>query len=355
MAETDDATKTEEPTERRLDEGRRKGQVAVSQEVKSAAMLLAAAAAVVVVAPPLMRHLARTGRTFIESPDAFRPTADNLQAGLWTLLADVGLAAAPLAVLLMVVAAGAALAQSGLIWAPEKIAPDLEKISPLKGAKRLFSMRTMVEFVKGVAKLCVVAAIAGGLAMPLLANMELLVSTDVLGGLVTVEAVTVRMTAAAAAVMTVIAALDYWYQRHAFMKQMRMTKQEVRDEHKQSDGDPHVKARIRKLRAERAQRRMMANVPKADVVVTNPTHYAVALEYKMENMSAPRVVAKGVDHLARRIREVAAEHDVPRVENPPLARALYATVELDEMIPPEHYQAVAQVISYVMKLKGGMP
>jgi flagellar biosynthetic protein FlhB len=135
------------------------------------------------------------------------------------------------------------------------------------------------------------------------------------------------------------------------MRQLRMTKQEVRDEHKHSEGDPHIKARIRRLRLERARKRMMAAVPNADVVITNPTHYAVALAYDMEAMNAPKLVAKGVDLVAKRIRDVATEHGVPIVENPPVARALYASVELDEEIPPEHYQAVAQVIGYVMRLK----
>ena len=169
---------------------------------------------------------------------------------------------------------------------------------------------------------------------------------------VCIQLVAILLTAGTAAVMTVVAALDYAFQRRSFIKQMRMTKQEVRDEHKQAEGDPQIKARIRRLRMERAQKRMMAAVPEADVVITNPTHFAVALAYDMEAMSAPRLVAKGADVLAQRIREVAEENEVPLVENPPLARALYASVELDQEIPPEHYQAVAQVIGYVMRLKG---
>jgi flagellar biosynthetic protein FlhB len=167
-----------------------------------------------------------------------------------------------------------------------------------------------------------------------------------------IQLVAILLTAGTVAVMTVVAALDYAFQRRSFIKQMRMTKQEVRDEHKQAEGDPQIKARIRRLRMERAQKRMMAAVPEADVVITNPTHFAVALAYEMETMSAPRLVAKGADVLAQRIREIAEENQVPLVENPPLARALYASVELDQEIPPEHYQAVAQVIGYVMRLKG---
>jgi flagellar biosynthetic protein FlhB len=159
---------------------------------------------------------------------------------------------------------------------------------------------------------------------------------------------------AALAVLAVVAVLDYALQRYRFMQRNRMSKQEVKDELKQTDGDPAVKARIRKVRIERARRRMMAQVPEATVVITNPTHYAVALKYESGKMAAPICVAKGMDALALRIRAVAEEAEVPIVENPPLARALYASVELDEAVPPEHYKAVAQVIGYVMRLTGAL-
>jgi len=152
--------------------------------------------------------------------------------------------------------------------------------------------------------------------------------------------------------MSIIAVFDYIYQKYAFVQQMKMTKQEVKDEHKQSEGDPHVKARIRQLRAERTRQRMMANVPEADVIVTNPTHFAIALSYKLEEMQAPIVVAKGADHIAFKIREIAEDNEIPIVENPALARALFASVEVDEEIPLEHYQAVAEVIGFVMRQRG---
>jgi flagellar biosynthetic protein FlhB len=154
------------------------------------------------------------------------------------------------------------------------------------------------------------------------------------------------------AVVTVLALFDYAYQRFAFMRSMRMSKQEVKEENKQAEGDPVIRARLRAIRMNRARKRMMAAVPKASVVITNPTHYAVALQYDMGDSGAPKVVAKGADLVAMKIREIAAEHDVPIVENPPLARALYAGVEIDREIPPEHYKAVAEIISYVFRLKG---
>ena len=163
------------------------------------------------------------------------------------------------------------------------------------------------------------------------------------------------LVAGTVGVMTLVAAMDFAFQKHRFTKRMRMSKQEVKDEFKQSEGDPHVKARIRKIRMERAQQRMMAAVPDADVVITNPTHYSIALQYKMDDMAAPKLVAKGVDHLAMRIREVAEANDVPLVENPPLARALYAGVDIDEEIPAEHFKAVAEVIGFIMRQRGDLP
>ncbi len=353
MAEQqDDASKTEEPTPKRLQTAREKGQVTVSQEFKSWAILLGVAFGLAVLAPGIMRDVTATVLTFVESPHAISLDIENMQEGLSGLLLDIGWAVAPIVGLLVVLAIAGSVGQVGLLWAPTKIAPKLEKISVIKGVQRLFSMRTVVEFVKGLAKLAAVAAVAFGLTLSALNDIELFPSFALGQVMDRVQLVAILLTTGTVAVMTVIAVLDYAFQRHSFIKQMRMTKQEVRDEHKQAEGDPHVKARIRRLRMDRAQKRMMAAVPEADVVITNPTHFAVALSYEMDEMSAPKLVAKGADVLAKRIREVAEENEVPLVENPPLARALYASVELDQEIPPEHYQAVAQVIGYVMRLKG---
>jgi flagellar biosynthesis protein FlhB len=353
MAEQqDDASKTEEPTPKRLQTAREKGQVTVSQEVKNWAMLLGAAFGLAVLAPGIMHGVTATAFKFVESPHAISLDVENMQEALSGLLLDIGWAVAPIVGLMVVLAIVANVGQVGFLWAPTKIAPQLQKISLINGVQRLFSMRTVVEFLKGLAKLVAVAAVAFGLVFSAMNDIELISSFSLGQILDRIQLVAILLTAGTVAVMTVVAALDYAFQRRSFIKQMRMTKQEVRDEHKQAEGDPQIKARIRRLRMERAQKRMMAAVPEADVVITNPTHFAVALAYEMETMSAPRLVAKGADVLAQRIREIAEENQVPLVENPPLARALYASVELDQEIPPEHYQAVAQVIGYVMRLKG---
>jgi flagellar biosynthetic protein FlhB len=315
-------------------------------------MLLGAAFGLAVLAPGIMHGVTATAFKFVESPHAISLDVENMQEALSGLLLDIGWAVAPIVGLMVVLAIVANVGQVGFLWAPTKIAPQLQKISLINGVQRLFSMRTVVEFLKGLAKLVAVGAVAFGLVFSAMNDIELISSFSLGQILDRIQLVAILLTAGTVAVMTVVAALDYAFQRRSFIKQMRMTKQEVRDEHKQAEGDPQIKARIRRLRMERAQKRMMAAVPEADVVITNPTHFAVALAYDMEAMSAPRLVAKGADVLAQRIREVAEENEVPLVENPPLARALYASVELDQEIPPEHYQAVAQVIGYVMRLKG---
>lgn len=352
MADEDDSQKTEDPSGRKLDRGRRKGQVAQSQEVAHWGILVSGAAAVLLVGPWSMNKIAHISRPFIESPAQMPFDVGHLRV----LAADVawGLFVAlwPVFLMLMVAAVAIHVAQTGLVWAVEKFEFDLSRISPLKGLQRLLAVRTLVEFAKGVIKLTIVGTVSFTFALPLLNGAELFPAMGVGAILDRIDTVVLRVAAAALGVLTVIAGLDYFYQRFSFMQQMRMTKHEVKEEHKQTEGDPQIKARIRRLRVERARQRMMAAVPKATVVVTNPTHYAVALSYEMGTMEAPKLVAKGIDYLALRIREVAEANDVPIIENPPLARALYATVELEGEIPVEHYKAVAEIIGFVMRLKG---
>ncbi len=353
--EEDDAQKTEDPSAKKLSKARQKGQVAMSQEIKSWLIIMGGAMGLIFLAPGMMRGVSRLGASFIEFPDDIGTDPENLRLVMVDILVQLGWIVAPLMGLLMILAIASTIGQVGFIFAPAKIKPEASKISLAKGMKKIFSTRSLVEFVKGIFKIAIVSVVAMGLSIPLLDNVTLLPAMPLSATLDKIHAIAIQLTIGTLAVMTVIAFFDFAYQKHMHMKQMRMSKQEVKDEHKQAEGDPHVKARIRKLRTERAQQRMMAAVPEADVVVTNPTHYAVALKYQMEEMQAPRLVAKGMDAVALRIREVAEENDVPVVENPPLARALYASVELDEEIPEEHYKAVAEVIGYVMRLKGESP
>jgi flagellar biosynthetic protein FlhB len=351
----DQASKTEEPTGKRIQESRNKGQVAISNEVKSWFILLAGTLLLVGVAPMMMRDLNLVIAKFITMPDIIPMDPRHIRHFFARELVNLAKVMAPFFGVMVIVAIFASAVQTGFLWAPKKIKPELRKISIIAGVKRVFGTRAMIEFAKGLIKLAIVAVVAGGLALPYLKDLELFPFLDVVQTLDRVQQTTLLLMAGTVAVMTVIAGLDFFYQKYSNHQQMKMTKQEVRDEYRQQEGDPMIKSRIRQLRMERARSRMMAAVPQADVVITNPTHYAVALEYKMDTMPAPKLIAKGIDKVAFRIREVAEENDVPVVENAPLARALYATVELDEEIPEEHYKAVAEVIGYVMRLKGKMP
>jgi flagellar biosynthetic protein FlhB len=257
--------------------------------------------------------------------------------------------AAPLVIALFA-AFGAGYLQFGLILSSEGLMPSLEKISPLAGLKRIFSMRSLSDFLKGLLKIVLVGAIVYAVITPSVGELHRLIGMEVIQLLGVITGLLNRLLFTVFAAMVVITLLDVMYQRYEHIKKLRMSRQEIKDEMRESEGDPIVKGRLRQLRMERARKRMMAEVPKADVVVTNPTHYAVALKYDAQ-MASPKVVAKGVDQVAQKIREIAAENDVPVVENPPLARGLYAAVDLDQEITPEFYKAVAEVIGYIYRMK----
>ncbi len=353
MAEQeDDASKTEEPTDKKLSKAQQEGQVSQSQEIKSWATFFVAAVVVIFLGPIFVKSVTEPILYFIR--DGYQIPVDRISLGVMfkQLLADMGIRVLPLLVIFVLTAVMSGVFQTGLIWAPKKIQPKLENISFKKGAKKIFSSRSLMELIKTIFKFTLVGAVAVIAVIPIYSKVELIPTYDVFQLLELMYDVAMYLLIGVTSLMTLIALIDYAYQKFTFLKQMRMTKQEVKDEHKNAEGDPQIKAKIRQLRMERARQRMMAAVPTADVVVTNPTHYACALEYKQDMMGAPKLVAKGMDNLALRIRGIAEENEVPVVENPPLARALYASVEIDEEVPPEHYAAVAEVIGYVMRLKG---
>ncbi len=355
MADEDDASKTEEPTDRKLGKAREKGQVSQSQEVKNWAAFLGISLGMLMLIPGVMRGVAGATRRFIEQPEEIQFSFEQMRLVIADLGLEIAIILGPLVGLLVILALANNLAQVGLIWATEKLKPDFSKLNLAKGAKKIASPTALVEFAKGIIKLIVVSAVGFGVAIPSLSDITLFPDMNLIISLDRLYWVALMLITSTFAVMTVVAVLDWFWQKYTFTKSMRMTKQEVKDEQKSTDGDPQIKARIRKIRVERFQQRMMASVPEADVVITNPTHFAVALKYKMDDMTAPKMVAKGVDFLAQKIKSVAKENDVTIVENPLLARALYAAVEVDEEIPAEHYKAVAEIIGYVMRLRGDLP
>lgn len=350
--EQDQEQKTEQPTPKRLEEALKKGNIPISREVGHFFILLVLAAVVAWSTPGMVRHTGALLVPLLSNADSLATDAN----GIGRLLAHVvsgaaGIIALPLLMAFVAVIAASFL-QNGFVISPEPVLPKLSRLSPLEGIKRLFSMRSLVELVKSLVKIGIVGYVAFLAVYPELARIRLLPNSSTESMLAFLLMLATRMTMGVAVAMFVIAILDTLYQRFQYFKGLRMTRQEIRDEYKQSEGDPVIKQRLRRLRMERAKNRMMSNVPKADVVITNPTHFAVALQYDAGTMKAPRVVAKGQDLVALRIRDIAREHAVPVVENPPLARALYASADIDEEIPAAHYEAVAKVISYVYQLKG---
>lgn len=350
--QSDDAQKTEEPTPKKLDEARKRGNVARSMEVNTWLMLFAGTIIIAFLAPGLMSDVSSIAQVFIERPHEFSLEFDNLIGLLMRATLAVGGALLLPAVFMVVAAIATGLVQNGLVFSPKAIEPKLEKFSPIAGAKRLFSVRQLVEFVKGLIKISIVATIAVLLLAPEFRRLDTTPTMDLSEIMAILHGLVIELMIYVLAVLAVIAGIDLIFQRAQHRKRLRMTRQEIKDEMKQSEGDPHVKGRLRQIRMDRARHRMMQAVPEADVVVTNPTHFAVALRYNQEETEAPVVVAKGQDFIAQKIREVAEENGVPIVENRPLAQALFRTVELDQEIPTEHYKAVAEVISFVWGLRG---
>ncbi|ACI98325.1 flagellar biosynthesis protein FlhB [Rhodospirillum centenum] len=353
MAEDQDQdSKTEEPTDKKLSDAREKGQVAKSMEVGNLFILASGLVMVLLLLPWSGRILWDAMMPFVERPHAILMAPAALGDVLTDLTLDIAFALAPTLVLLLLAALAAPIIQVGLMFSAENVFKfDLNKVNPLTGLKNKVSLKNLVEFLKSLGKLVLVGIVVSVLLLPLWTSIEHFLALPLPSVIVETRHEAAKLIAAVVIVLGAIAGADYAFQRYQFMQQMRMTKQEVKDEYKQTEGDPLIKSKIRQLRMQRSRNRMMAAVPSADVVVTNPTHFAVALKYDASAMSAPRVVAKGADLIAKRIRELAEEAGVPVISNPPLARALFATAEIDEEIPAEHYKAVAQVISYVFKLK----
>jgi len=352
MPEESFQEKTEQATPKRREEARKKGQVARSQELNSALVLLAGLTGIYLLGGTIYGELSRLAVQTLEDccKSSVTPATFQAQMMSWgkTFFGAVG----PILLVVGTSALAVSLAQVGFMVNEEALTPKFERLNPIAGAKRLLSKRSLVELVKGIFKILIVGYVSYSAIAPempqilLLADAELRATFQYIGSLV------FKVGLRTALVLLVLAALDYAYQRWEHNQSIRMTKQEVKEELKQTEGDPQVRMRIRSLQREAARKRMMEEVPQADVVITNPTHYAVALKYDTETMVAPRVVAKGQNLIAQKIKEIARQAGVPIVENKVLAQALYKAVEVGLEIPEDLYRAVAEVLAYVFKLKG---
>ena len=348
--ENEDGTeKTEDPTDKKLRDAHEKGDVAKSQEVNTWFIMAASLIVIAGFGASMAENLMTSFHGIVENSHQIAVDDGGLRK-LWYLIGQM-LTVALLVPLGVLAAAGLLgnIIQHAPVFSLEPLTPKFSKISPIAGFGRLFSSQSLLNFGKGLVKITLVTLILIAVIWPERDSLDLLVRTDVSQILPIVLEMTIKLVGATFALFTVIAIVDYAYEKWKWLQKQKMTIKEIKDEHKAQEGDPQVKGRIRQIRQERARKRMMTAVPEADVVITNPTHYSVALKYE-KGMNAPLVLAKGVDDVAFRIRDVAKEHDIPIVESPPLARALYATVEIDEEVPSEHYRAVADVIGYVMKL-----
>ena len=348
----DDSQATEQPTQKRLDQAREAGDIVKSQEVSAFILLAGGTLAIAMFGKSTALGIARLLTVFLEQPDQISMDGAGLAAMLRGTLLQLSLALAPFVGVLIAAALAGNLLQSRPGFTPARLLPDFARISPLAGFGRLFGLEGWINIIKGLAKIAIVGMAIWTQLWPERGMLESILSQTPMGVLADMSHLLFKIMIAALAALMVIAGLDYFWQYNRFLQRNRMSKQEVKEEFRQNEGDPAIKAKVRQIRQERAKKRMMARVPGATVVIMNPTHYAVALHYESGKTEAPICIAKGVDALALRIRAVAEENDVPVVENPPLARALHATVEIDEAVPAEHYKAVAQVIGYVMRLNG---
>ena len=346
----DPDSKTEEPTAKKLEKALNEGKVVDSAEVKTWFGFLMATFIIISWMPIMAKGLMDLLSGHLNSLHSIQADGAGLIEWAGHLMGTVGLYLIVPLGMTMLSAFIAARVQHPFVFSTEKMKFDFPKLSPIKGAKKLAPTKMLVELVKTLAKVAIVAGVVFAIAFPILDILEIVLFWSIIDTLQYTHKMVAILFIAVLIIITLVAVFDFIYQKHKHIKGLKMSKQEIKDEHKQSDGDPKIKGKLRQIRFERAQQRMMANVPEADVIITNPTHYAVALQYIHGQMDVPKLVAKGVDHVALKIREVAAEHDVPIMENAPLARALYASVDIDEEIPADHYKTVAEIIGIVMKM-----
>ena len=353
MAETAGQEKTEKATSKKKEDARNKGQVAISREVSSAMVLLASLGFFYFGGSWMFWNLSEIITRVFQNLGTLQFNTIN-DASVFSLevLSRLLAILIPLLLPLAILGLAANILQVGFKFSTEAISPKFNKLNPISGMKRLVSLKAFVELAKSILKLLFIGTIAYILVKSDMEAFPLLIHQEVGQILIFIARVSLKISFFVCLALVVLAVLDFLYQRWQHEKDLKMTKQEVKDEQKQTHGDPKVKGRIRSMQLEMARRRMMEAVPEADVVITNPTHLAIAIKFSAEEMMAPVVLAKGAGHVAQRIKEIAAEHQVPLVEDKPLAQALFKMVELGDYIPAELYRAVAEVLAYVYRLKG---
>ena len=348
MADDDKESKTQDPTQKRLDDALEKGDVAKSQEVNTWFVIGASTLLLSSFSGSISKGIEVPMRNLLMNMHQIRVDGPGLLSLLSQIeLMLIGVLGVPL-LLLLIAGVGSNLIQHRLVFSTDPLTPKFSKISPAAGFARLFGKQAGANFLKGIFKVLLVGVVMCLVLWPERHRLDAMIRFDPMSLLNVTKTIAIQLMGTVVAALALVAALDYLFQYRQWFERQKMSLEEIKEEYKQSEGDPHIKGRIRQLRHARMKKRMMAAVPTASVIITNPTHYSVALKYD-RGMSAPICVAKGVDLMAFKIREIATANNIPIVENVPLARALHATVEVDDEIPVEHYHAVAEVIGYVMR------
>lgn len=344
--------KTEKATPKKKQESRKKGSVAKSQDINTAVNLIALFGVLIMTGSFMYQKISGLTKEYLQQKIFERLTEENVQVIVFEVLKMMGLTLAPVLATAVVAGVLVNVMQVGFMFSTETIQFKLDKLDPIKGAKRIFSMRAIVELVKSTLKISIVGFVAFTVLWNRMDEMMVLAHVPVGDALVLLADITVQIGLYAAIALFFISILDYMYQKYDFEKNIRMSKQDIKDEYKNSEGDPLIKSKIKQKQRQMAMQRMMQEVPNADVVITNPTHYAIALQYDEHKSDAPFVVAKGVDFVAQKIKYVAKENEVVMVENRPLARALYDQTEVGQAIPEEFFKAIAELLAFVYKTKG---
>lgn len=349
------ADKTEAPTPRRLEEARQEGRVARSIELNSAAVL--------VLGPVLLmgqgKSIFQWVNTYLVQTITNISTKELTGVAIREMVFQIAIGILPklatLLIIILLTGAAITLVQTKFLWSTKNLKFNFSKVNPIEGFKRIFSGKGLIEIAKALLKLGVVGWVAFSFLKGKVNDLLWLGNVDLRSGIQSLTDLGSALMVRVGSVYLIIAIADYVYQRYTFSKSMKMSKEEVKEDFKRSEGDPFLRGRIRSQQRALARNRMMSNVPKATVVITNPTHIAIAIEYNGANMAAPKVLAKGANLMAQKIVDVAREHNIPVVQNIPLARTLFKTVEVEQLIPPDLYIAVAEILAYIYRLKGHLP
>lgn len=342
----DDQEKTEEPTGKKIEDARKEGNVPKSQDTSSFVTLVVAIATFFALLPFIRGRMFNLYK-YIQSFIGADIDKHDVQIIMMTIFKEFAIMVIPLASVVAIAGVLAAVLQFGFIYTVKPLIPDLKKIDPIKGLKNLLSMKKLIEGIKTIVKVTLVLTVAYFYLIDFKNELPSLLFFPLVDQLEWFKSKAFILIAVMLLLFLILALFDLFFVRYNYFKDLKMSKQEIKDEYKQMEGDPQVKARIRRVQMEMSKKRMMQDIPSADVVITNPTHYAVAIRYDTEKEHAPKIVAKGIDTLALKIKEIAREHNIQIIENRPLARELYKNCKIDEMIPETMYKAVAEVLAFV--------